>query len=73
LKNKYWSQPVVAHTFNPSTWETDGSKASLVYTVSSRPLWLTENSQGYTEKWSLENNKTKNQKQQTKIQYGVGL
>jgi hypothetical protein len=36
-----------AHTFNPSTWETDvgGSlefQASLVYRASSRPAWSTE-------------------------------
>jgi hypothetical protein len=38
---KIWSQAVVAHAFNPSTWEAEAGgfpefKASLVYRVSSR-------------------------------------
>jgi hypothetical protein len=49
LKEKRLSQVVVAHTFNPSTWEAEAGslyefEASLVYRASSR------DSQGYKEK-----------------------
>ena len=38
---------MVAHTFNPSTWEAEGGRisefeASLVYKVSSRIAWAIE-------------------------------
>ena len=50
---------MVVHAFNPSTWEVEAGrisefKASLVYRVSSRM-----DSQGYTEKPCLKQNKNK--------------
>jgi hypothetical protein len=55
--NLFWA--VVVHAFNPSTWEVEAGrisefKASLVYRVSSRM-----DSQGYTEKPCLKQNKNK--------------
>ena len=47
---------VVAHAFNPSTWE-----AEAVRFLSSRPAWSTsefQDSQGNTEKPCLEKQKT---------------
>ena len=40
-------QVMVAHTFDPSTWEAEAGQS-----LSSRPTWFTEfrDSQGYTEK-----------------------
>jgi hypothetical protein len=32
-----WSQAVVAHTFNPSTWEAEACRF-----LSSRPAWSTK-------------------------------
>jgi hypothetical protein len=52
---------VVAHAFNPSTWEAEAGGF-----LSSRPAWSTkfQDSQGYTEKSCLEKqNKTKQQQQ----------
>jgi hypothetical protein len=54
------SQAVVAHVFNPSTWEAE--KGAL---LSLRPVWSTsefQDSQGYTEKPYLgkQTNKKKN-------------
>jgi hypothetical protein len=52
---------VVAHAFNPTTWEAEAGRF-----LSSRPAWSTErvqDSQGYTEKPCLEKqNKTNKQK-----------
>jgi hypothetical protein len=52
---------VVAHAFNPSTWEAEAGRF-----LSSRPVWSTsefQDSQGYTEKPCLEKqNKTKQNK-----------
>jgi hypothetical protein len=47
---------VVAHVFNPSTWE-----AESIRSLSSRPAWSTEEvtRQSYTEKPCLETNKQK--------------
>jgi hypothetical protein len=47
---------VVAHTFNPRTWEAEAGGF-----LSSRPAWSTEfqDSQGYTEKPCLEKNQKK--------------
>jgi hypothetical protein len=47
---------VVAHAFNPSTWEEEASTF-----LSSRPTWSTEfqDSQGYTEKPCLKKPKKK--------------
>jgi hypothetical protein len=50
---------VVAHAFNPSTWETEAGKF-----LSSRPAWSAD-SQSYTEKPCLE--KTKQTNKQTKV------
>jgi major histocompatibility complex class I len=36
-KNLLWSQAVVAHVFNPSTWEEEAGRF-----VSLRPAWSTE-------------------------------
>jgi hypothetical protein len=54
-ENASWA--VVAHVFNPSTWEAEASGF-----LSLRPAWSTEwvqDSQGYTEKPCLEKQKTK--------------
>jgi hypothetical protein len=43
-----YSQEVVAHAFNPSTWEAEAGRF-----LSSRPVWSTsefQDSQSYTEK-----------------------
>jgi hypothetical protein len=37
LKNKQTSQVVVAHAFNPSTWEAEAGRF-----LSSRPAWSTK-------------------------------
>jgi hypothetical protein len=51
---------VVAHTFNPSTWEAEAGRF-----LSLRPAWSTD-SQGYTEKPCLKKqNKTKQTNKQT--------
>jgi hypothetical protein len=52
---------MVAHTFNPSTWEAE-EEAEAGGFLSSRLAWSTsefQDSQGYTEKHCLEK-KTKN-------------
>jgi hypothetical protein len=50
-KNKIdWA--VVAHVFNPSTWEVEAGGFLIL-----RPAWTTEDSQGYTEKPRLEKQK----------------
>jgi hypothetical protein len=48
---------VVAHAFNPSTWEAEAGEFL-------RPAWSTEfqDSQGYTEKPCLEKKKKKKKK-----------
>jgi hypothetical protein len=51
---------VVAHAFNPSTWEAEAGGF-----LSSKPDWSTsefQDSQGYTEKPCLENKQTNKQK-----------
>jgi hypothetical protein len=50
---------MVAHAFNPSTWEAEAGGF-----LSSKPAWSTEfqNSQGYTEKPGLKKPKNKKQK-----------
>ena len=48
---------MVAHTFNPSTWETEADRF-----LSLRPAWSTsefQDSQGYTEKPCLKKNRRK--------------
>jgi hypothetical protein len=37
IKNDEFSQAVVAHAFNPSTWETEAGRF-----LNSRPAWSTE-------------------------------
>jgi hypothetical protein len=58
------SQAVIAHTFNPSTWEAEAGGF-----LSSRPAWSTKcvpgHSQGYTEKPCLEKPKKKKKKKKT--------
>jgi hypothetical protein len=62
------SQAVVAHTFNPSTWEAEAGRF-----LSSRPAWATsefQGSQSYTEKPCLEkqtNKQTKKKKPTEKL------
>jgi hypothetical protein len=49
---------VVAHIFNPSTWEAEAGRF-----LSSRPVWIQsefQDSQGYTEKPCLEKSEKKN-------------
>jgi hypothetical protein len=62
---------VVAHTFNPSTWEAEAGGF-----LSSRPAWSTsefQDSQGYSEKSCLEKTKKKkkqkNKKKKTQENY----
>ena len=59
------SQAMVAHAFNPSTWEAEADGS-----LSLRPAWSTEFqvSQGYTEKSCLVN-KTKQKNQKIKQAY----
>jgi hypothetical protein len=56
--NWYTERGMVAHAFNPSTWEAEAGGF-----LSSRPAWSTEfefqDSQGYTEKPCLRKIKTK--------------
>ena len=52
---------MVAHAFNPSTWEAE---ASLVYTVSSRTARATQRNPVLKNK--TKQNKTKNKQQQQK-------
>jgi hypothetical protein len=61
------SWAVVAHAFNPSTWEAEAGGF-----LRSRPAWSTEfqDSQGYTEKPCLEKQKNKNNKQTNKQKGG---
>jgi hypothetical protein len=52
---------VVAHAFNPSTWEAEAGRF-----LSLRPAWSKsefQDSQSYTEKPCLETNKKQKQKQ----------
>jgi hypothetical protein len=59
-----WSRAVVAHAFNPSTWEAEAGRS-----LSLRPAWSTEfqDSQGYTEKPRLKKqNKTKQKEKRKK-------
>jgi hypothetical protein len=66
-RNFHWA--VVAHAFNPSTWEAEAGRF-----LSSRPAWSTEfqDSQGYTEKRCLKKpnqtkpNQTKKKKKERK-------
>jgi hypothetical protein len=58
-KKEACGRAVVAHAFNPSTWEAEAGRF-----LSSRPAWSTEfqDSQGYTEKPCLKKTKTKTAK-----------
>jgi hypothetical protein len=63
LKDSGWA--VVAHTFNPSTWEVEAGGF-----LSSRPAWSTvqsefQDSQGCTEKPCLGKKKKKKKKKKT--------
>jgi hypothetical protein len=63
-KKKVKSRAVVAHAFNPSTWEAEAGRF-----LSSRPAWSTgefQDSQGFTGKPCFEKKKTKNKKQKQK-------
>jgi hypothetical protein len=54
-----WCRAVVAHAFNPSTWEAE---ASQVYRVSSRTAWATQRnpvSKKTRNKQQQQTNKTK--------------
>jgi hypothetical protein len=58
--NKKISQAVVAHAFNPSTWEAEAGEF-----LSSKPPGLQsefQDSRGYAEKPCLENKQTKQNK-----------
>jgi hypothetical protein len=60
---------VVAHAFNPSTWEAGGF-------LSSRPAWSTsefQDSQGYTEKPYLEKPKKKRERERERESKIVGM
>ena len=62
------SPGVVAHAFNPSTWEAEAGRF-----LSLRPAWSIEfqDSQGYTEKPCLE--KQNKQTKKKSISVGMGL
>jgi hypothetical protein len=62
-KRRPRSWAVVAHAFNPSTWEAEADGF-----LSSRPAWSTEFqvSQGYTEKPCLVNKTKQKQNKKTK-------
>jgi hypothetical protein len=55
IKNINLSQEVVAHAFNPSTWETEAGGS-----LSSRPAWSTEPGQPGLHRETPTQNKTKN-------------
>jgi hypothetical protein len=67
VKGEHLSRAVVAHAFNPSTWEAETGRF-----LSSRPAWSKsefQDSQGYTEKPCLKKqNKTKQPTKQTNKQ-----
>jgi hypothetical protein len=65
---KLWdrSPGVVAHAFNPSTWESEAGGF-----LSSRPACEFQDSQGYTEKPCLERRKTN--KKTKKKNFGIGI
>jgi hypothetical protein len=58
---------VVAHDFNPSTWEAETGGF-----LSSRPAWSTEfqDSQGYTEKPCLKKTKQNRTNNKSKLYLG---
>jgi hypothetical protein len=67
---EHWPEPgVVAHAFNPSTWEAEAGGF-----LSSRPAWSTKWVPGQpglyreTLSWKTKQNKTKQNKTQTQTQ-----
>jgi hypothetical protein len=56
---------VVAHAFNPSTWEAEAGGF-----LSSRPAWF-QDTQGYTEKPYLEKPKPKQNKKKKPPDFGT--
>jgi hypothetical protein len=62
VRTQIYGWALVAHTFNPSTWEAEaGGFLSL------RPAWSTnQDSQGYTEKLCFKKKKKKNNNKKKK-------
>jgi hypothetical protein len=67
FKNKAQGQEVMAHTFNPNTWEAEVGR------FRGQPGLQSEfqDSQGYTEKLCLKTPKTKNQKKKRLGSLGI--